>query len=318
MSRSRRFSTVRRVDGRLVRVVVIVGAFVLALFFLSGFLSTLGGLLFLLDLSADGFNLLHVEGRSILFTHEGKLSSLTSHVSLLNATLFLVLLLEHEEGLDFNVLLGLRPLADGIGLLAGGRDAELDEGLEASEEPVFDELSQDDLELSSGGVNLLSEGVGQVQDDLNELEEDNLSSLDVNKVLTDGLLSPVFHELGHVSLFTLASGALIDLGIIGNIGLHLRAGHDLLVYDSFTFGFLSGAGHFGVINLLLTLGVAFLPGSDLGVDGNEERVGLDVSSKVFVSKFVTESLAGSEVLLNDLDEVFSLELLLIEDVTLLE
>ena len=162
MSRSRRFSTVRRVDGRLVRVVVIIGAFVLALFFLSGFLSTLGGLLFLLDLSADGFNLLHVEGRSILFTHEGKLSSLTSHVSLLNATLFLILLLEHEEGLDFNVLLGLRPLADGIGLLAGGRDAELDEGLEASEEPVFDELSQDDLELSSGGVNLLSEGVGQV------------------------------------------------------------------------------------------------------------------------------------------------------------
>jgi len=69
---------------------------------------------------------------------------------------------------------------------------------------------------------------------------------------------------------------------------------------------------------MLTLSVAFLPGSDFGVDGNEERVGLYVSSKVFVSKFVAKSLAGSEVLLNDLDEIFCLELLLIEDVTLLE
>lgn len=133
MSRSRRFSTVRRVEGDFIRVLVIIGAFVLALFFLSGFLGTLSSFLLLLDLSADGFNLLHVEGRSILFTHEGKLSSFTSHVSLLNATLFLVLLLEHKEGLDFDVFLRLRPLASGISLLLGGRDAELDERLEASE-----------------------------------------------------------------------------------------------------------------------------------------------------------------------------------------
>jgi len=165
---------------------------------------------------------------------------------------------------------------------------------------------------------LLSEGVSQVQDNLNELEEDNLSSLDVNEVLTDGLLSPVFHKLGHISLFTLSSGILIDFWIIRNIGAHLRASNDLFVYDSFTLGFLGSASHFGVINIMLTLSVAFLPGSDFGVDGNEERVGLDISSKVFVSKFVAKSLAGSEVLLNDLDEIFCLELLLIEDVTLLE
>ena len=43
-----------------------------------------------------------------------------------------------------------------------------------------------------------------------------------------------------------------------------------------------------------------------------------MGSEVFVSKFVAQSLAGGEVFLNNLDKVFSLELLLIEDVTLLE
>jgi hypothetical protein len=68
----------------------------------------------------------------------------------------------------------------------------------------------------------------------------------------------------------------------------------------------------------LTFGITFLPRSNFSVDGNEKRVGLDMGSEVFVSKFVAQSLAGGEVFLNNFDKVFSLELLLIEDVTLLE
>jgi len=43
-----------------------------------------------------------------------------------------------------------------------------------------------------------------------------------------------------------------------------------------------------------------------------------MSSEILSSKFVAQSLSGGEVFLHDLDELLSLELLLVKDVTLLE
>lgn len=43
-----------------------------------------------------------------------------------------------------------------------------------------------------------------------------------------------------------------------------------------------------------------------------------MSFEILSSKFVAQSLSGGEVFLHDLDELLSLELLLIKDVTLLE
>jgi len=259
------FSAVRRVDGAFVRVVVVIRALLFALFLFSGLLGTLGGFLFLLNLLADGLDFLHVESRSVLLAHEGQFSRFASHVSLSDATLLFVLLLKHQQSLDFDVFLRLGPLADGISLLRSGGDTELDERLKASQEPVLDELGEDDLELSSGGVNLLSEVVGKVEDDLDELKEHDLSSLDVDKVLTDHLLPPVFHELGSLSVTTGLSSILFNLWVVSDLSIHLGASNNLFLnFDALSF--LGSTESLSLLDRFLTLGEANLPGGDISVN----------------------------------------------------
>lgn len=316
---SRRFSTIRRVE----RAIVIVGVLIdrvsiFALFFFSCFLSALGSLFFILDLLADGFDLLHVKSRSVLFTHESQFSSFTSHVCFFDAAFFLLLLLKHKQSLDFNVFFRLGPLASSICFLGHSGDAELDKGLEASEEPVINEFVKDDLELASGRIHLLSESVSQVQDDFDELKENNFSSLDVHKVLTDHLLSPVFDDLGHLRLFTRSSLFLINLWVVSDISSHLRASNDFLVNLNSFSSFLSSTDGFSFFDFCLSLSVSLLPSSDICVNGDEERVALNVGLELVLIEFITQSLSLGVILLNYLDEVFSLELLLIENVTLLE
>lgn len=76
----------------------------------------------------------------------------------------------------------------------------------------------------------MSEAVSQIEDDLNEFEENDLATTDVNEMLTDNLLSPVFLELNHLRLFTNSSSFFINLrlvsfrvllGLSNNIGISL-------------------------------------------------------------------------------------------------
>lgn len=157
---------------------------------------------------------------------------------------------------------------------------------------------------------MLSEGVSKVINDLDELKEYNLSSLDVDKVLADDLLSPVFHNLRQFSFFARSSLLLIDFGIVFLIRSHLRASDNVLISIT-SLGFLGKASGLGFLDVGNSLSLSLLLSSLFCVDRNEERVGLDVSVELSIVEFVRKSIALRVVLLNYLDEVFSLELLLI-------
>ena len=136
----------------LITVILLI---ILFLFF-CGFTGTLLSLLLLLALPLDLFDLFLVHGRHILFHHESDL-----HLDLLTLSLLLALHLEDAFAFgtvrpDLGISRRLWPLAGSIGLSLAGRDLELNEGLETSEEPLFDELSEDDAKLASGGINLLT------------------------------------------------------------------------------------------------------------------------------------------------------------------
>ena len=123
----------------LITVILLI---ILFLFF-CGFTGALLSLLLLLALPLDLLDLFLVHGRHILFHHE-------SDLHLEDAFAF------GTVRPDLGISRRLRPLAGSIGLSLAGRDLELNEGLETSEEPLFDELSEDDAKLASGGINLLT------------------------------------------------------------------------------------------------------------------------------------------------------------------
>ena len=102
---------------------------------------------------------------------------------LLTAPLLLLLVqLVFGECLDIEIPLTLRPLSySGRFGLVGG-DLELHEGAQSAHQPVFDECSQDHLQLASLWVYLLSQLDGKDQHDFLEFEEDDLDTLDVDKM----------------------------------------------------------------------------------------------------------------------------------------
>lgn len=213
-------------------IIVAVVFFVLTFFFFGGFFGSAGCLLFFDEFSAKGLNLSQVESRCILLTHEGEFSRFASHISLFDATSVFVLLLQDQQSLDFDIFLTLGPLTRGIGFLFSGRDAEFDKRLKASQKPFFNELSEDNFEFTGGWIHSLSEAVGQVEDDFNEFEENDLATTDVNEMLADNLLPPVFLELNHLRFFTNSSSFFINLrlvsfgvlpGLSNNIGIKLNA-----------------------------------------------------------------------------------------------
>lgn len=71
------------------------------------------------------------------------------------------LLLLKPHSFDLKILVAFRPRPRSISLELCRRDPEFNKGLESRQDPVFDELGDDDFKLAGLGVNLFSEGDGK-------------------------------------------------------------------------------------------------------------------------------------------------------------
>ncbi|MFO0117857.1 MAG: hypothetical protein ACK521_09690 [bacterium] len=145
-------------------IIIVITGFVFLfarLFLVLAFLHCLSGasfgFLLLEQFSAQVLNLFEIERWGVFLGHPSKLTLLTFPLLVFKMLLLLELVLLELDSLDFEVLLRLRPAAGSVCLELRSGNLELDEALESWQNPVFDKLGQDNLQLASLGVNLLPE-----------------------------------------------------------------------------------------------------------------------------------------------------------------
>ena len=163
---------------------------------------------------------------------------------------------------DLSISGRLRPLTSSISLGLTGGDLELDEGLEASEKPLLDELGKDDTELACSGVNLLTKVTGHIKDDLFELKEDDFDSLNENDVLGDDFLPPGSLQLNSLSFDTFTTYFLLHFRLFVR---NLLVNHGLLCVfiHLLNLGFLA----LNVLDLGLAGSHSLCPGLNLLING---------------------------------------------------
>ena len=279
-------------------VLITVVLLVVLLFLFFGLASATGGFLLLALLLLDRLDLLLVHRRHVLLSHKTKL----------NLNLFpFVLLLALEllgpfdfgtTGSDLGVGGGLGPLSGRIRLHLASRDLELDEGLEAAQEPLLDELGQNDTKLARGRVNLAAKLVGQSQDDLLELEEHDLDTLDEDDVLRDDFFPPAGLQIDRLRFDALAARLIFHFGLL--------FGHILV--DGRLLGVFVHLGNLCLLpldflNLSLPCSHTGLPSLDLLVHREQKRVLLDISAELVLCEFVAQSSARSVIPFNDLNDL---------------
>ena len=191
----------------------------------------------------------------------------------------------------------LGPLTSSISLGLTSGNLELDEGLKASEKPLLDEFGKDDTELACSGVNLLTKVTGHVKDDLLELKEDDFDSLDENDVLGDDLLPPGSLQLNGLGLDALTTYFLFHFGLFFR-NLFVDHGFLGVLIHLLNLGFLA----LNVLDFGLTGSHTLCPGLDLLINGQEERILLDVLGEFLFGKFILEARAGRVVFLDHLDD----------------
>ena len=180
----------------------------------------------------------------------------------------------------------------------------------------MDELSQNDSEFAGAGVDCVAESVGKIDYNLDELEEDDLTSSDIHQVLTDHLLPPVFLELLELVLFALAPDLILDLWVV-MLRVRLCLGDNL-------FGCLASIALLlrpdltSLLNLVLASLDALLSRIDLHVHREQQGVGPSIHAELVLGQLVFQALAWRVVFLDHFDELVRLKFLMIKDVRLLE
>lgn len=109
----------------------------------------------------------------------------------LKMILLLKLILLKLDCLDLKVFVRLRPASCCIRFELRSWYLELDKARKSWQDPVLDELSQDDLQLASLGINLLSQMNRKCEQDLLKFEIAYLYSFGVNQVLGNNFLVPL-------------------------------------------------------------------------------------------------------------------------------
>ena len=188
--------------------------------------------------------------------------------------------------------------------------------MESAEEPVLDELSQNDSEFAGAGVDCVAESVGKIDYNLDELEEDDLTSSDIHQVLTDHLLSPVFLELLELVLLALAPDLILDLWVV-MLRVRLCLGDNLFGCLA-TITLLLRPDLTSLLNLVLASLDALLSRIDLHVHREQQGVGPSIHAELVLGQLVFQALAGRVVFLDHFNELVRLKFLMIKDVGLLE
>ena len=292
------------VAGVIVAIFVLITVVIVLVFLLLGGLSSAPSSLFLLPLLTHLLlDLLLVHGVDILGPHHLKLELLLLALSLLLVLQLVGTLNLGAARANFSVGGRFGPLAGCVSLGLASRDGELDERAQTAEQPLLDELGEDNAKLAGRRVDLLAQLVGQGKHDLLELKEDDFDALQVDDMLRDDLPTPLLSELNSLTFEALPLNFLLDFGFL--------SGH--LFIDNGLFSILGQLSDLSLLLLdLFDLGMAgshaLLPLFELTVNGQEQGVLFDVDCELVISQLVLEAAAGRVVTLDDSDELLCVDM----------